>query len=117
MPTTLDPFYRGDSRAYRVTLRDEDQQPINITGWTITSSMKLSTEQPDKDAPVRVSNVVGEDDGLTGNAYVIFPPEQTKKLIPTIYRIDFQIKSPAGSVTTLLCGEVEVLADVTWGTE
>ncbi|CAM3844667.1 hypothetical protein [Parendozoicomonas haliclonae] len=117
MSNTLKPFYRGDTRPYTVSLRDEADTPIDISGWVLSCTMKLSTEQPDSEAPVRVSNTISSADGVAGVAPVVLPKEQTQNLLATVYQIDFQLESPEGAVTTLFAGEVEVLADVTRGTE
>lgn len=120
--TQLQPFYRGDDFALEVQLRQkESQTPIDITGWVLTSTMKLSSELPDNPQMndtgqrqvLQVIKVVPDnDDARQGRATLLFPHEETEQLIPTTYQLDIQAEV-SDSVTTLMKGKIQVLSDVT----
>ena len=119
----LSPFYRGDDYAIQVTVRNKaDQSAVDITGWCLSSTMKLSdalNDEPqiDKDGYRRVlqifSRVSDNDNSRAGIARLLYPNEKTNDLIGnTFYQMDIQAET-AGSVITLMKGKVLVLTDVT----
>lgn len=119
----LTPFYRGDDYALQVTVRNKsDQSAVDITGWCLSSTMKLSDaldDEPalDKDGYRRVlqvsCQVPDNDDSRAGIARLLYPNELTNDLIGnTFYQMDIQAET-AGSVITLMKGKVLVLTDVT----
>ena len=121
----LQPFYRGDDFALKVSLKTKTSQtPVDITGWVLTSTMKLSSEIPDfpqlKDNGNRqvlqvTSKVSDNEDAKNGIAHLLFPHKETQELIPTTYQLDIQAEV-GDSVTTLMKGRIEVLSDVTHDT-
>lgn len=112
---TLEPFHRGDTHSYRVSLVDANDQPLDITGWHMSSSLKLDPALPDDKAGAVVQITVDETDGKKGIANLTFTREQTHNLVPAYYFIDFQLTSPLGIRTTVLVAQVEVKADVSRG--
>lgn len=120
--TQLNPFYRGDDFALEIKVRDkETQSPIDITGWVLVSSLKLSTETPDDPEMhpdgyrqvLRVLKVVTAGaEAEAGTASLLFPHDQTAELLPTRYQIDIQAEHD-DTVITLLKSTIEVQADVT----
>lgn len=106
-------MYRGDDHAMRLEITDSNAAPIDITGWSFRSSMKLSTEDADSKAPVSVQiGPVSGPDAQAGVVYVNLPHEQTKNLIPTVYHFDLQ-RELDGKISTIFAGKVKILADVT----
>ena len=114
--TELPGFYRGDDHTYLMTFRNRDtQELIDITGWLITSTIKLSSEMPDSEGIQ--SRYLADADTLPsmeGKAVLHFTSDQTRNLIPTRYQIDFQ-KIESGLTQTLFTGYLTVKADVTRG--
>ena len=118
----LQPFYRGDDFALEVSLKNKtSQDPVDITGWVLTSTMKLSSELPDtaqlddnghRQVLQVIKKVPAGDDASNGIAKLLFPHDQTAELIPTTYQLDIQAEV-SDSVTTLVKGKIKVLADVT----
>lgn len=108
-------MYRGDDYTMQLTFEDELSQAIDVTGWELKSTMKLSTELPDDD-PTNVQVDIGPlsgADATNGIAYITYPNSQTGNLIPGEYLLDVQ-KEHLGSVLTLFTGTVTVKPDVTW---
>ena len=113
MAEPLFEMYRGDDYTLRVVITDNDDVPVDITGWSFSSSMKLSVFMEDSEAPVSVDvPAVSGVEAEAGVVYVTYPSDQTKDLIPTKYAIDIQ-RVFYGNVITILSGEVTILGDVT----
>ena len=106
-------MYRGDDYTLRVVITDNDDVPVDITGWSFSSSMKLSVFMEDSEAPVSVDvPTVSGPEAEAGVVYVTYPSDQTKDLIPTQHVVDLQ-RVYNGKVVTILSGAVSVLGDVT----
>jgi len=113
MTEPLFEMYRGDDYTLRVVITDNDDVPVDITGWSFSSSMKLSVFMEDSEAPVSVDvPAVSGVEAEAGVVYVTYPSDQTKDLIPTQHVVDLQ-RVYNGKVVTILSGAVSVLGDVT----
>ena len=114
MSEPLFELFRGDDYSLRMVITDSAGTPIDITGWAFKATMKLSTEMPDEDAPVKVDiPAVSGIEAAAGVVYVELPAEQTRNCLPAEYYIDLQ-RSFNGKVTTVFVGKVKVKPDVTW---
>lgn len=106
-------MYRGDDFTLKVHITDSNGMPVDITGWSFKSTMKLSTELDDTEAEVQVDiAAVSGPDAEAGVLYINYPHEQTKNLIPRTYVVDLQ-RELNGMVTTVFVGEALIKADVT----
>jgi len=106
-------MYRGDDYTLRVVITDNDDVPVDITGWSFSSSMKLSVFMEDSEAPVSVDvPAVSGVEAEAGVVYVTYPSDQTKDLIPTQHVVDLQ-RVYNGKTVTVFSGIVNVLGDVT----
>ena len=113
MAEPLFEMYRGDDYTLRVVITDNDDVPVDITGWSFSSSMKLSVFMEDSEAPVSVDvPAVSGPEAEAGVVYVTYQSDQTKDLIPTKYAVDIQ-RVCNDKVITVLSGDVQVLGDVT----
>ena len=115
MAEPLFEMYRGDDFTLRVVITDSADVPVDITGWSFSSSMKLSIYMEDSEAEVSVSvpPVSGVEAEL-GVVYITYPSDQTKNLLPVPYAVDLQ-RVFNGNVVTVFAGTVNVLGDVTRG--
>lgn len=106
-------LYRGDDFVLRVAITDTDGNPVDITGWAFQLTMKLSPEESDSEAPVKVnSNPISPSVGPTGVVHLHLPAEQTKRLLPTVYWVDIQ-RYFGKMTTTIVVSKAKVLPDVT----
>jgi hypothetical protein len=113
MTEPLFEMYRGDDYTLRVVITDSDDIPIDITGWSFSSSMKLSTEMDDTEATVSVDiPAVSGAEAEAGVVYVSYSKEQTVNLFVTKYVVDLQ-RVFNGKVITVFSGMVKILGDVT----
>lgn len=121
MSVTLSSFYRGDDHMLRVTITGinpdtGEKEAVDITGWRFFCSLKLSTEEPDANAPVMIdTGELSGQDAEQGRVYIHLPSSQTRNLLPTTYWVDIQ-RVLNGVVTTILVGKIKVLPDVTRST-
>ncbi len=121
-PVELQPFYRGDDHALQVTVRvQDDTDPLDITGWLFTITLKLSSEMPD--APqldeqgnrqvLQVRKTAPDNaDSQIGIIELLLPHDQTVDLLPVRYQVDIQVEYDR-IVQTLVMGRITVLSDVT----
>ena len=106
-------LYRGDDYTLRVVITDSADVPVDITGWSFISSMKLSTVLEDSDAPVSIDvPAVSGPEAEAGIVYISYPNDQTADLLVTDYVVDLQ-RVFNGKVTTVFSGKAKVLGDVT----
>lgn len=113
MTTPLFEMYRGDDYAFRVTITDVNEQPVDITGWEFKATMKLNFMDGDDKATVKVDvGPMGGTDAQVGICYLVLPHAQTENLLPAMYFFDLQ-RVHNGIVTTVIKGRVRVHADVT----
>ena len=113
MAEPLFEMYRGDDYTLRVVITDNYDNAVNITGWSFSSSMKLSVFMEDSEAPVSVDvPAVSGPEAEAGVVYVTYPSDQTKNLIPTQYTVDLQ-RMFNGKTVTVFSGVINVLGDVT----
>lgn len=117
MANYLFEFYRGDDYAFKGKITDEDQNPVDISGWVLKTSMKLNFQDPDEEATVKVDQgPLSGAEAEAGEFYLLLPHEQTKNLLPAPYFFDVQ-REFMGTVSTIIRGRVKVHGDVTWRTE
>lgn len=117
MSSGIADFYRGDTKTYKLILKDNaTQKPISVHGGTLTFTMKKKITLPDLEASVHLSSPTTEADQLNpiGQMTIILSATITN-IDPAEYFYDFQFTSATGEVTTLLAGKVKVLADVSRG--
>jgi len=113
MTDPLFEMFRGDDYSLRVVITDSSGTPIDITGWSFKATMKLTTEMPDEEAPVKVDiPAVSGPDAEAGVVYVELPAGQTQNLLPASYCFDLQ-RSFNGKTTTVFVGKAKIHPDVT----
>ncbi len=110
--TDLDDIYRGDTKAFELQFTEKVGGAIvDTTGWEVTFTMKLHTEQPDTDAVIQVVKVMDAVDGPTGVVSIVIEAANTTGLLATSYVYDFQL-TRGTVVSTLMMGRIRVLAEV-----
>lgn len=111
VPATLDlQIVRGDTESVVVTLYTDDAQtvPVNITGRTYTAQIRPDTES----TTVSATWTCTVTNGAGGVVTCVLPSSQSVTLNPGLFRWDLQ-ENASGTISTLLAGQVTVLADTT----
>lgn len=103
-------FFRGDSKVINLTVKDQDGNPVDITGATITFTVKEDAADADDDAVIQVDG--DPIPGSEGKAKIELEPTDTDVEPKTTYVFDIQIKIDS-NVYTVAQGGVSVLRDIT----
>lgn len=100
-------------------LKNADETPINITGYTFRAQMRKSANELLSTGIAFTCSVV---DGANGKFSFELSDEQTSTLVvdpvsmdalDSTYVWDLEMESPGGKVTALLYGKVNVFREVT----
>ena len=101
-------FVRGDTETVQVTMTSDGSTPVNIAGRTYAAQLRTS---PDI-ATISATATCSITDGANGVMQAVFSATSTALLSPGNYYWDLQ-ENASGTITTVLQGTVNVLADVT----
>jgi hypothetical protein len=108
-PATQDlTITRGDTETVAITLTTDGTTPINVTGRTYTAQLRTT---PDI-AIVSASFTCTVTNGAAGQITCVMSATASAQLSPGYYYWDLQ-ENASGAISTLLSGQVTVLADVT----
>lgn len=97
--------YRGDSYKFNMVFRDNQNEPVDVTGWTASSQI-LDTSNLVQTPAVDVS-ILGDPAGGT------FEVDFGKRSSSGTFRYDVEFTLPDGSVRTYIGGVFTVVADIT----
>jgi hypothetical protein len=98
--------YIGDTKAVTVTVKDEDADILNLTGYTCNWVMY------DGDGDIVLTKTLST--GLSvptpsnGQVVILLEPEDTEDLEPDTYYHELEITSSDGDVSTVTTGYVKV---------
>lgn len=112
----LNPLFRGDSREYCLTFKDDQEASIDITGWKVYFTMKENEWDGDGNCAIK-KDVTEHEAPQEGKTKFVLRPEDTNGLNPGEYVYDIQVKKPSGDVLTVAMGKITVKADVTRRTD
>ncbi len=104
-------FYRGDTKQVTITIKKADGTAFDLTGATITFTMKKDETDPDASAVIQ-KNAVLQVPSTDGIAILTLTSADTAKDTGEYY-YDFQLVDSTGRVATLLKETVEILQDIT----
>ena len=115
----LPDFYRGDTKKYRIVIREKQVHPsdplvpISVDGGTLTFTIKKKEKDEDyllQEVVLAVEPIPATPAGIIE---ITIPKEKTEELAPGKVFYDFEFKNAAGEVTTILAGYLTVLYDIT----
>jgi hypothetical protein len=100
---------RGDTETVVVVIaQDESGTPVDIDGRIYTSQLRATQDS----AIIAASFTCTVTDGVAGEVTCVMSPTLSSELDPGYYYWDLQ-EDASGTITTVLSGQVTVLADVT----
>ena len=111
LPTSMElpPILRGDSFTIPVAFTDANEQPADLSGWTLIFTLKFHRMQPDSEAVLQKRQIVAGTEVI-----VIITPTDTNDLVPYRYEYDIQLSTPDGTgVRTFIMGTVTLTSGVT----
>jgi len=104
--------FRGDDLSMSLTFKDyATQDPIDITGWTVSFTVKDKTYLPDTDAQIAI-DVTIHTDPTNGKTGILIPHADTDAL-EGVYQYDIQYTTNLGIIRTFARGQINFLSDVT----
>lgn len=104
---------RGDDVSFPVTFTDSNGLPLNITGWKIYFTVKLSYDDNATDSSASIAkDITVHTDPLNGKSSVDLSNLDTN-ISPGKYIYDIQVKDAQAKIITAVKGTFEVLPDVT----
>lgn len=99
-------LYRGDYLPFSVTLKDSDENPLNLTGHVAQCSIRATAASETAfDAECVVTALEGKID-------ITFSSAVTSTLDAGEYVWDFQVVDPDDNVRTYFAGDVTVYGEV-----
>lgn len=102
---------RGDTWSRTIYFTNDDNVPINITGWEIRFTVKAKID--DLDSAAVISKIITVfTDPTVGEAELSLSTTDTNQTIGS-YLYDLQVKTNLGQVTTVLEGILNISQDVT----
>jgi len=104
-------FRRGDTKVIKLKLKDNQGNPINLTGAKIWFTMKQNLMQDDSEAAVQ-KEITNHTNAAQGESQIVLTHDDTNNLSGTYY-YDIQLVDANNNVTTLIFGKLNVLPDVT----
>lgn len=102
---------RGDTRNYQMHFYDDDNVDINITGWTVTMTVKADLDAAGDTSALIKKVVTVHSDPTHGRTVVTLETTDTN-LVGDFY-YDIQVKRPDNVTVTLMSGVITFVADVT----
>lgn len=117
--TTLEPMIRGTTRRWRVAVKDNSGQPVDLTGaavyFTIRKKGVSVTAADDSDAVLQKSIAGGIEatDAAAGQLKITLDPTDTRNKAAAKYIYDLCVITAAGERIVPAAGELEVRAEVT----
>lgn len=105
-------LYRGDSKSLTLNFTDSNGNVVDITGGTVTFTLKNSKDDLDADAVIQKS-VTSHSNPTGGISKIDILASETQGLSPNVYRYDIQILLPGGLKKTVAFGDFEVIGDIT----
>lgn len=118
MAKKLKDITRGDTVSYKMTFRDADKNPIDLTGKLIWFTLKSDLSLSDDDAAIQKVVEPSGTDAENGNSKIVLSSQDTE-ISPGKYFFDFQLVTPASVATdppvvvTMASGQITIKEDVT----
>lgn len=103
-------YTRGDTWDFQVVITSDEAGliPVDITGYTYASQLRATPNV----AAITIAATCTVTNGPAGEMLVSFAATATADVDEGKYYYDLQ-QTAGSSVTTIMAGEIEVLADVT----
>lgn len=102
--------YRGDDFSMALTFKDLNQDPIDISGWTISFTVKDKTYKSDVDAKISI-DVTTHVDPVNGKTGIFVSHDLTDPL-EGVYQYDLQFTTNESVIKTFARGQINFIDDV-----
>lgn len=102
---------RGDDFSLNFSMKNTNDEPVDITGWVFSMTIKDKTSRDDEDA-VFQKDVSVHTDPINGKSILTITHVESYEL-HGVYKYDVQIKTSTNLVKTLMYGTMKFIEDVT----
>lgn len=104
---------KRDSISFKLTVKDECGEVIDITGYTIYFTVKSLANISSGDNTATIQKIVtSHTDPTHGITHIALTSSDTN-VTAGDYFYDIQVKTPDGSISSCVQGKLEVLQDIT----
>jgi len=103
-------YFNGNTIPFDIVITDSDNNPQDITGWTIFFTLKTDINDPDTSAIIAKTATI--TDPTAGEANLVIANTETSGLVGAYY-YDMQTKDDNGYITTIMDGTIEFVQRVT----
>lgn len=104
--------FRGDDIEFDLFITDENNNVVDLTGYTVTFTVKKNSQDPDDKAVFQKHQTEHIDPGQ-GHTYIHIPNIISKTFDIMTYYYDVQIKDVSEKIKTLRKGCFEIKGDIT----
>lgn len=101
---------RGDSKTYTIKFRDKDNNPVDISGWTVYFTVKENLGQTDENAKIK-KDVTVHSNPLNGETQIALTSTDTN--LVGNYIFDIQYKNMVNEIKTIVEGFITFAKDIT----
>lgn len=113
----IEDFYNGDTVKWNLEFTDDNDDPIDISGWEFITTFKSDITQSDSEADLQVT-VAAPANAMSqaGSIDIILPSDKTINLLPkTKYDMDIQrkINGTPPDILTIHAQSIKILYGVT----
>jgi hypothetical protein len=102
---------RGDTWSRTIYFTDNDNVPIDITGWTIFFTVKNKVDDPDSSAIIS-KTITSFSNPTGGEAGISLSTTDTNQTIGS-YLYDIQVKTNLNEIITVMEGILTITKDIT----
>jgi len=104
---------KRDSVSFQIIAKDDCNQVIDITGYTIYMTVKALANISSPDTSAIIQKIVtSHTDPTHGITHIALDSADTN-VTAGEYFYDIQMKSPTGAVSSCVQGQFEILQDIT----
>ena len=103
--------FRGDDWEKLLKFVDKNDQPINITGWTIFFTLKKRKTDEDASAVIK-KTITSFNNPADGEVLLSISASELNELLGEYY-YDIQIKKADGRILTIISGIITFETDIT----
>lgn len=100
---------RGDSLPFDLEFKDDNDVPVNITGWSVYFTLKRNKSDI---SSIITKTITDLTDPINGKTTFIIPAIETDTLLG-VYYYDCDLRTIQGSAYAIVSGTVNFLADIT----
>ena len=105
-------FIRGDTVDRSISFKDQNQDPIDISGWVIYFTIKKNRKDSDDNA-IYKQDITSHIDPTEGTTRLFIADSITEDWPIGSWYYDLQVKKSDDTIRTVLLNSCEIIEDIT----